>query len=335
MRMRRFSGVGAVLLMAVGLTGCAGPPQGSLDSVRPGTAGTIVATGWTWDPDDPKAALTVSVFLDGVPAAVAVADLPRPDIAEIYPDAGPLHGFSITVPAAPGPHLVCTTFGDIGGDQPTYNCQLGLATNSDPFGALDAVADSGGYVRFTGWAVDPDTSDPIEIRVTENFDVVAAFPANVSRPDLAGSVAATLGTDHGYDVTVPFGAGTHRVCVYAANVLAGTDRQIGCADVARGPAPVESDLYIIHGENSPGGRAIMTFNQVTGSATIMITSRTVGLGGVTRNSAATRVTPTAGKPYSYTTVYVVPAPYGRTWACLVVTADGGSPYVSDCEFVNV
>ena len=80
-------------------------------------------------------------------------------------------------------------------------------------------------IRVSGWAIDPNTPDPIEVHV---YVGTAGTPvlADRARPDLA-SVYPTAGTSHGYDVVVPGRAG-QTVCVYAINAGPGATRTIAC-----------------------------------------------------------------------------------------------------------
>ena len=114
------------------------------------------------------------------------------------------------MPAGPGTHQVCVYAINTG---PGTNILLGCSTitrPTDPFGYVDGISTSTPEgVRVTGWAIDPDTTDPVDVHVyVDNTGV--ARTANTSRPDV-GNVFPAYGPDHGYDFTVPAGPGTHQV----------------------------------------------------------------------------------------------------------------------------
>ena len=100
----------------------------------------------------------------------------------------------------------------------------------DPFGNVESLQADSGSVRLTGWAADPDTTNPIEVHVYVG-SVGTAFVAGLERPDV-GAAYPAVGSKHGFDVrvTVP-AAGTHTVCAYAINVGSGTNRLLSCGTV--------------------------------------------------------------------------------------------------------
>lgn len=88
-------------------------PVGNFESAL-GTTGGVRVNGWVVDPDT-AAPLPVAFTVDGAAAATVVADQSRPDVARSYPTSGPLHGFGVVVPAAPGSRTVCGTAKDSSG----------------------------------------------------------------------------------------------------------------------------------------------------------------------------------------------------------------------------
>ena len=95
----------------------------------------------------------------------------------------------------------------------------------------------GGDVRVEGWALDPDTTGPVEVGVFVNATPWASTTANRSRPDLAGALGLSS-TDHGFSVDLAGLTTPVDVCVYAINVGPGTHRILGCRsiDARRNPA---------------------------------------------------------------------------------------------------
>jgi hypothetical protein len=117
--LRRVGAIVGVLGAALLLAAC--QPEGNLDTLRSEVSGAHL-TGWARDPDTTEP-IDIHVYVDGTFVMAARADLPRPDVQAARVDAGPAHGFSIDVPAAPGFHEVCVYGLDAaGGDD---NAQIG------------------------------------------------------------------------------------------------------------------------------------------------------------------------------------------------------------------
>ena len=88
-----------------------------------------------------------------------------------------------------------------------------------PVGQLDSVRLGVGTATVSGWALDPDTTNPIAVHVYVDSRGTQAT-ANRERPDLARYYSTT---NHGYQVKVQVPAGRHRICVYAIDVPVGNN----------------------------------------------------------------------------------------------------------------
>ena len=197
-------------------------PFGSID-VAVGTPDGVVISGWAIDADtsDP---IDVHVYVDGAGIALT-ANGSRPDLAAVFPGYGGAHGYAATVAASPGAHTVCAYAINVrGGANQQIGCRS-VVVPADPFGAVDVVRAGGGGIRVSGWAIDPNTTDPIDVHV---YVGNAGIPllADRERVDLA-AVYPGSGTQHGFDVVVPGRAG-QTVCVYAINAGPGATRVIAC-----------------------------------------------------------------------------------------------------------
>jgi hypothetical protein len=166
----------------------------------------------------------VHIYVDGAGRAVRAAGN-RPDVGAAFPAYGTGHGFDASVAAGPGAHQVCAYAINVrAGSNQLLGCRVAVVP-ADPFGSLDAVAATSGGIRVAGWAVDPNTAEPIDVHVyvgTSGTPVPAADP----RPDVAAAYP-TAGAGHGFDVTVPGRAG-QQVCVYAINRGPGSNALIAC-----------------------------------------------------------------------------------------------------------
>jgi GH25 family lysozyme M1 (1,4-beta-N-acetylmuramidase) len=98
-----------------------------------------------------------------------------------------------------------------------------------PFGSLDVAVSGGGSVTVAGWAIDPDSTSPIQVHVYAG-PVGTAVPADGTRLDV-GAAYPGFGDTHGFAATVPANPGLQQVCAYGINVGGGVNRLIGCQTV--------------------------------------------------------------------------------------------------------
>ena len=217
-----------------------GPPIGALEQVSPQVSSIDVA-GWTLDPDTAEP-IDVHVYVDGVGQATK-ADRERADIGNAYPRNGSKHGFSLSVPATKGSHEVCVYAMNLG---PGSTTVLGCRTvevkgavieekGRPPVGSFEALTSKDGTVTAAGWALDPDTADPIKV----HFYVAGAgqaFDANKSRQDIASAFPG-YGDKHGFDATFVVSTDNATVCAYAMNNAQGGNTSLGCRDVAVADMP--------------------------------------------------------------------------------------------------
>jgi len=203
-----------------------GSPFGHLDLVQAGP-GSVRVAGWVLDPDtsDP---IDIHVYVDKAGTAVR-ADRPRPDIEALYPGYGAVHGFDAVIPAPSGWHTVCVYGIDVGpGENRELGCRMVLV-GGDPFGSVDVVRASGGILSVGGWAIDPDTKDPIDVHVYVGSNG-RAVRADRPRSDI-GAVFPAYGPDHGFAASFAIPPGTHQVCIYAIDQGLGENRLLACRTV--------------------------------------------------------------------------------------------------------
>lgn len=109
-------------------------------------------------------------------------------------------------------------------------------TANNPFGNIEILESQFGGFRVRGWAIDPNTNDPIEIHIYVG-QVGYARVANQDRPDV-GAAYPGKGSLHGFDVTVPAtGPGTVTVCVYGINVGSGWNSTFACVPLPSRAGP--------------------------------------------------------------------------------------------------
>lgn len=210
-----------------------GNPQGNFETIR-GGPGVVEVTGWALDPDTVNP-ITVHVYVDRAFAAAVTADGNRPDVAAVFPQYGPAHGFDGFVTGLyGGTHTVCVFAINVGPGtvNPVLGCKQVSLPGGNPFGNFEAAQGLPGAARVTGWTIDPDTANPILVHVYVDGRFAGLGRADGNRPDVAAAFPG-YGAAHGFDVTVPVSyGGRHQVCVYSINVGVGSvNPLLGCRTV--------------------------------------------------------------------------------------------------------
>jgi hypothetical protein len=208
-------------------------PIGSLDSaVAVGPSGARLQ-GWALDPDtiDPVA---LHVYVDGKWGGAYTAGTSRPDVGAVFSGYGPNHGFDINLGGiSAGNRQVCVYAIDVDpGENALVGCRSVLVRSGNPVGNVDSASGTVvGGVRVTGWALDPDTVDPIELHVYVDGRWGGAYTAPGHRPDV-GVAYPGYGSAHGFDLQLNgVAGGNRRVCVYGIDQGPGSNSLIACRDV--------------------------------------------------------------------------------------------------------
>ncbi len=211
-------------------------PFGSLD-VAEASPGEFRVAGWAADPDT-NAPIDVHVYIGSVGAAVR-ADRSRPDVGAAYPDQGPSHGFDETFSAIEsGPTQICVWAINSGpGSNTLLGCRALTSMAGSPVVQIDAQQLTTSAMTLTGWVIDPDTTDPVDLHVYVD-GIGRRVVADRDRPDLAPHYPA-YGTAHGFSTSIALTAGTHSVCVYAIDVGVGDNQVLTCSTVM---VPGDTDL---------------------------------------------------------------------------------------------
>ena len=112
----------------------------------------------------------------------------RSDLAPFLPGWGTNHGFDGVVAAQPGLHNVCAYAINVGpGSHVLLGCrsvQVLPPHATRPVGSFDTLASVNGAINLAGWALDPDTTDPIDVHVYVDGVLAGGTPANRSRTDV-------------------------------------------------------------------------------------------------------------------------------------------------------
>lgn len=218
----------AALADGTSVSAAASNPFGSFDGASR-LPGGVRVHGWAIDPDT-TAPITVHVYVDGKSVSAVNADRGRSDLVTGYPGWGANHGFDATVNVAgPGDHSVCVYAINVHGgtSNPRLSC---ITVLGHPVGVIDNVSHlKAGTLEVRGWAIDPDTTGPIDVHVYVDNRGAGIQRASLVRRDLAE--AFVYGPNHGFSMVLSAAPGLHNVCVYAINVGSGHHSQLGCRDV--------------------------------------------------------------------------------------------------------
>ena len=207
-------------------------PIGTVEAYSGATNGVRVQ-GWALDPES-TASLTIQVSLDGA-VRTLIANTSRPDVGLLYAK-GDDHGFSGLLPAGNGPHVVCVTAVNLGqGRSTVLGCERVTVQNVSPIGVLDTVTTTPTSITMTGWALDPDTSNPIAVHAYLDGKASAIMASN-PRPDVGRKYG--LGDNHGFNATLPTTQGTHQLCLYLINTPAGANPLLVCRTITTGHPPI-------------------------------------------------------------------------------------------------
>ena len=208
-------------------------PIGVVDSLT-GIPGHVHVTGWVFDPDT-KSPIDVHVYVNGVGAAYQT-DISRPDVDSAYGGVGALHGYDITIPVTvSGTQEVCVYGINSGpGTNILLACRTVTAFTGSPTLVVDSVSTADGAITTSGWVFDPDSADPVQVRVEIDGTATTVLASN-SRPDVAAAYPG-YGPYHGYSLTINATPGSHSVCVEGINVGPGGNTKAPCRQVTV-PAP--------------------------------------------------------------------------------------------------
>lgn len=106
----------------------------------------------------------------------------------------------------------------------------------NPFGNFEGVNRlPGGQAEVRGWAIDPDTTGPIDVHFYADGRYVGAMAAGADRPDV-GAAYPGFGSRHGITGRVDVPVGSRQLCAYAINVRSGTSNPLlGCRLIESDP----------------------------------------------------------------------------------------------------
>jgi hypothetical protein len=183
------------------------------------------------DPDTVDAVLA-HVYVDGKFALASTASATRSDIASPWNGYGTGHGWSVSLDLAAGTHKVCVFGINTGtGTNALLGCTSTVVKHS-PFGNLTSVTKRSDGLAVYGWAIDPDTTGGVTVRIRFDGKQVRLLGAVLSRADV-GKAYPDYGPRHGYSTLLHPGRGRHTICASADNVTGtpGSTAGLGCRTI--------------------------------------------------------------------------------------------------------
>lgn len=210
-----------------------GNPIGNFEAV---TANGLRAAiqGWVIDPDS-ASPVTIHVYTGGAYgtgtwAGQYIANADRQDIARAYPSYGSNHGIAVSLPIGIGTTPIClyAMDGQTSGASTFLGCKSVSSPTGSPYGSLDSVGAVPGGAQLSGWAIDPESTSPIDVHAYVNGQWGGSYQASAARPDV-GLAFPGYGDNHGYSIRLTsLHPGQNTVCLYMINVGIGTNPLAGC-----------------------------------------------------------------------------------------------------------
>jgi hypothetical protein len=207
-------------------------PAGAVDSITSPALNTVRIVGWAFDSNNVAVSISVDVYADGALVGRFPTNLSRPDVNGVY-GIGGTHGFDITATVPGGQRRISVFAINLPGPGINFGNPLlaervvTVTGESLARGFVDQLTGTGGRIRATGWAYDPDSpSASTQVQLIARLETVsktgtATVTANISRPDVNAALGIT--GNHGYDVSLAARPGRHVVQVWALNGGPGPD----------------------------------------------------------------------------------------------------------------
>ncbi len=206
-----------------------------------------------------------------------------------------------------------------------------------PFGYIDSNLLSPGKYSISGWALDPDSPDPIDVHMYLDGQGVAVMRADGYRPDLAPHFPSG-GVYHGFSAEIHPSLGNHTLCVYGINVGAGHNNLIGCVamDYPAVMGSLDHAAYNAPGRLSLGGWAIDP--DTTGSIDVHVyideAPRAALTAGGSRSDVA-GVYPVYGAGHGYSLDLTGVSPGRHTVCTYGINVGSGGNALLGCRVVEV
>jgi hypothetical protein len=208
------------------------------------TPGGARVIGWDYDPNSPKSAVHTYATVDHKVVNSTTANIPRSDVKQLHPSAGPNHGFNWFVPVPQGVHLLCISAQNIGKGANHLIVCVRADFEYGPLGSLESVTAAHGALDVKGWTMDGDN---VKAGLTTTITVDGKANTVVANKAHSGisNVRAGAGPNHGFDAKYAVAQGNHTVCVTVKNIGYGTNTSFGCRTVTLNDSPRGNLSYLV------------------------------------------------------------------------------------------
>jgi hypothetical protein len=299
----------------------------AIDSISGSSAG-VAATGYAVYPDSFGTAVNVAVNIGAGWYALS-ATMPNSEVPVAVPGAGANHGFSQTIPMAPGTYSACVWVAQPSGVATNIGCKtVTVAARPRAATAIDSASGSTAGVTLAGYAVYPD-SFGTAVGVALNIGAAwYGFTANGANSEVPTAVPGA-DANHGFTATVPLAPGTYTACLWVAEP-SGPAVEVGCRTVTV-PAITPAIASFATAIAVAGGIQVTGYSQFpTSPGTAVGVAANVGSNwyGFTANGA------NATAPGHGFTGFI-PQPHGTYSVCLWTTEPSGPAVSFGCKSVTV
>jgi hypothetical protein len=180
------------------------------------TSNSISVTGWAVWPGVPTQAVNLAVNIGGAWHGVT-ANAASASAETANPGIGPNHGFTFTVPSAPGAYPVCVWVSEQQGPATNVGCRTITVASAPPStqAALETLTPGPGSVSLKGWAVwtnEPTVAVNTAVQIDSSwYGLTANAPSANAELAFPG-----IGPNHGFEATYTVAPGPHQLCVWTS-----------------------------------------------------------------------------------------------------------------------
>lgn len=201
---------------------------------------------------------------------------------------------------------------------------------ANPTGALSSSSSLGtwGYYSITGWTIDYDTVDPLQVSLVLDGVVSSTKTANTAYSGLNASNPG-YGDNHGYSFYTAKSTvkGTHTVCVRATNFGGGTDVNLFCSSyVVPGPPSAATALSL----TNTGTSMVVGFTDNANDETGYVLQRSTDA-QASWLSVSPQYAPISGSGSRGSATDYSSPPAGTCYRILMINSYGNTPSAAVCS----
>lgn len=200
---------------------------------------------------------------------------------------------------------------------------------ANPTGGLSSsTPGTWGYYSVTGWAIDWDTVDPIQVSLVLDGAVIQTKTANAAYSGLNASYPG-YGDNHGYSFYTGKSSvkGTHTLCVRATNVGGGVDTNLVCWSYqVYGPPSAATNLSL----TNTGTSMVIRFTDNANDETGYVLQRSTDA-QASWLSVGSQYPPISGSGSGGTATDYSTPPAGTCYRILMVNSYGNTPSAAVCS----